>query len=133
MTYIVTHYPTVVYPGEVEAECPEADPEVVVLISRMASQGPSPTAYKAKALGKKMGGLWQINLKVEKRQIRILYAPYGTEKIVLFRIHKKSSPQEQERAYALAMKRKREYEEANKEDPKKKLESRPNDRSRSPR
>ena len=37
------------------------------------------------------------------------YAPYG-DVIVVFRVHKKSSPQEQRREYELAMKRKREAE-----------------------
>jgi hypothetical protein len=56
-----------------------------------------------------MAGLWQINLRAQKRQVRILYAPYD-QIIVLFRIHKKGSPQEQSRAYQLAMKRKRDYD-----------------------
>jgi hypothetical protein len=62
-------------------------------------------------LGKKKGGLWQINMKIvtTKRQIRILYAPYG-QTIVVFHIHKKSSGQEQQRAYARAMTRKRQAE-----------------------
>lgn len=56
-----------------------------------------------------MHGLWQINLKVQKRQVRVLYAPDGN-KIILFRIHKKASSAEQQRAYALAGKRKAEYD-----------------------
>ena len=48
-------------------------------------------------------------LKVQKRQVRVLYAPYG-QTIVLFRIHKKGSPQEQTRAYDLAKKRKQDHE-----------------------
>jgi hypothetical protein len=56
-----------------------------------------------------MGGLWQINLKKQRRQIRVLYAPYG-HTIVLFRIHRKGSVEEQDRAYDLAKIRKREYE-----------------------
>jgi hypothetical protein len=111
MPYYVCQWPTNVYPGEVEQECPEAKAVVIVLIQQMRLQGPSPQNYAVKTLGAKVGGLWQINLKVEKRQIRVLYAPYGTT-IVLFRIHKKSSPQEQQRAYRIAMKRKLEYERA---------------------
>jgi hypothetical protein len=110
MVYHVDQWPEGVYPDEVRAECPEAEATIDVLIGKMKSVGPSPDGYQVKPLGKKLGGLWQINLKVEKRQVRILYAPYH-DTIVFFRIHKKSSPQEQERAYKLAQKRKREYEQ----------------------
>src|SRR5271155_3161763 len=113
MPYTVKRYPASVYPEEAQAECPEAMPEVEVLITAMQRQGPSPAGFAVKTLGKGKGGLWQVNLKVEKRQIRILFAPYDTD-IVWFRIHKKSSPQEQQRAYDLAMRRKREYKRARK-------------------
>lgn len=109
MAHYVLQYPSTVYPGEVRAECPEAEPTIDVLLGKMAAEGPSPEGYGFKPLGKKRDGLWQINLKVAQRQVRILYAPYG-QAIVLFRIHKKGSPQEQERAYELAQRRKREYE-----------------------
>ncbi len=109
MPYDVLNYPDSVWPGEALAECPEARASLSVLIRKMMDHGPSPGGYAIKTLGKAHGKLWQINLKVEKRQVRVLYAPY-IQKIVIFRIHKKSSPQEQQRAYALAAKRKREYE-----------------------
>lgn len=111
MPYTVRKWPDTVYPGEVDAECPEAREVIDVLLRAMGQQGPSPDGYNVKSLGAKRDGLWQINLKVEKRQVRILYAPY-TENILLFRIHKKGSPQEQRRAYELAGQRKRKYEEA---------------------
>ena len=109
MAHEVVQWPNSVYPGEVDDECPEATPIIDALFLSLRSQGPSPDGYHVKTLGRKMGGLWQINLKVEGRQVRILYAPYG-HRIVLFRIHKKGSSQEQTRAYRLAMTRKREYE-----------------------
>lgn len=109
MPYDVRQRPDTVYPGEVKAECPEAMPEIDTFIRAMIAQGPSPAGYDVKTLGAKWDGLWQLNLKVEKRQIRVLYAPYG-QQIILFRIHKKSSRQEQKRAYELAQKRKRDYE-----------------------
>ena|SRR5258708_7435484 len=109
MAYNVLQWPDSVYPGEVDAECPEARAVIDVLLLKMRQSGPSPNGYQVKTLGKRTGGLWQINLKVEKRQVRILYAPYG-QSIVLFRIHKKSSPQEQARAYEVAKTRKLEYE-----------------------
>lgn len=113
MPYTVRRYPESVYPGEAQTECPEAIPEIDALIRAMQRQGPSPDGFAVKTLGKGTGGLWQINLKVEKRQIRILFAPYDSD-IVWFRVHKKSSPKEQQRAYDLAVKRKREYEDSKK-------------------
>src|SRR6185436_18872323 len=110
MAHDVLQYPAGVYPGEPQAECPEAIPTLDVLIRELGRQGPSPEGYSVKNLGKEKGYLWQINLKAQKRQVRVLYAPYKG-KIVIFRIHKKSSPQEQKQAYELAMKRKREYDE----------------------
>jgi hypothetical protein len=76
IVYDVQRYPDGVYPGEVDDECPEARAIIDVLISRMRSEGCSPEGYASKALGKRMAGLWQINLRAQKRQVRILYAPY---------------------------------------------------------
>jgi hypothetical protein len=109
MVYDVRQWPSTIYPGEVDSECPEAGAIIVVLIKKMGEHGPSPPGYHVKTLGANVGGLWQINLKVEKRQVRILYAPYK-QMIVLFRIHKKGSKQEQMQAYELAKKRKRQFE-----------------------
>jgi hypothetical protein len=90
-------------------ECPEAKAVIAVLLQKFRDCGPSPPGYAVKTLGRQNHGLWQVNLKIKKRQIRVLYAPYH-QMIVLFRIHKKGSPQEQERAYELAGNRKREFE-----------------------
>lgn len=109
MAHRVLQWPSSVYPGEVRAECPEAEAIIDTLLLNLAAHGPSPDGYRVKVLGATKRGLWQINLKVEGRQIRVLYAPYG-QTVVLFRIHKKGSPQEQSRAYDLAVNRKREYE-----------------------
>jgi hypothetical protein len=109
MPYTVRQWPPSVYPGEIHSECPEALEVIDALLGTMRREGPSPEGYSFKPLGKQKGGLWQINLRVEKRQVRILYAPDGQD-IILFRIHKKGSPQEQKRAYELAQRRKREYE-----------------------
>lgn len=110
MAYDLRQWPATVHPGEVRSECPEAEAAIDVLIGRMQEFGPSPPGYASKPLGKSKGHLWQINLKVDGRQVRILFAPFK-QMIVLFRVHKKSSPQEQQRAYQLAIKRKREFEE----------------------
>jgi hypothetical protein len=122
--YSVRQWPSSVYPGEVDSECPEAREIIDALILNFTRHGPSPDGYGVKTLGKRMGGLWQINLRVQKRQVRVLYAPYGNQ-IVLFRIHKKGSPQEQRRAYELAIQRKHEFEAA-----KEKSERGTNDRGR---
>lgn len=109
MPYIIRHFPPSVYPREMRDECPEAEADIANVIRQMGRQGPSPSGYNVKNLGQKMDGLWQLNLRVSKRQVRILYAPYDSD-IVLFRIHKKSSPQEQNRAYDLARSRKRQFD-----------------------
>lgn len=94
MPYEVLKYPASVYPGEVDDECPEARPLLDVLFRAMQVQGPSPSGYTVKNLGGSKDHLWQINLKSGGRQVRVLYAPYKG-KVVLFRIHKKSSAAEQ--------------------------------------
>jgi hypothetical protein len=108
MKYNALEYPVGVV-AEGEDECPEAIALIAVLIGRLEAVGPSPEEYNVKNLGKKQDGLWQINMKIEGRQVRVLYAPYDRN-IVLFCIHKKSSPQEQTRGYTTAKRRKAEYE-----------------------
>ena len=108
MVHALCQWPKTVYPDEIE-RFPEALEAIDVALRELSIQGPSPLGYNVKNLGKTKDNLWQLNLKVEKRQIRVLYAPYRNT-IVVFDIHKKGSPQEQQRAYKLAMKRKREAE-----------------------
>jgi hypothetical protein len=109
MAYELLQWPDTVYPGEVQSECPDALPVIDALLRNIQTHGPSPDGYQVKNLGQRMSGLWQINLRVRNQQVRVLYAPYDKQ-IVLFRIHKKTSPQEQMRAYDLGQKRKREFE-----------------------
>jgi hypothetical protein len=108
MPYDLRQWPHTVYPGEL-SDFPEAQPEIDVALAALRDQGPQPTGFNVKNLGKAKNYLWQLSLKVEKRQIRILYSPYKAA-IVLFHIHKKSSPQEQQRAYSKAMTRKSQAE-----------------------
>ena len=110
MVHELRQWPHSVYPDEVE-EFPEAKAAIDVALRELMVQGPSPLGYNFKNLGKHKAYLWQINLKINKRQIRILYAPYS-KVIVIFRIHKKGSGQEQQLAYKLAMKRKQQAEES---------------------
>jgi hypothetical protein len=88
---------------------PEAKPNIDAALRALAKFGPMREEYGAKNLGQSKGGLWQLGFKVNRKQIRILYAPYK-DVIVIYCIHPKTSPQEQERAYERAMKRKREAE-----------------------
>jgi hypothetical protein len=108
MPHELRQWPPSVYPTEIE-EFPEAREAIDAALNEMRLQGPSPLGYHVKNLGRSKNFLWQLNLKVQKRQIRILYAPYKNT-IVVFRIHKKSSPQEQQDAYIVAMNRKKQAE-----------------------
>jgi hypothetical protein len=108
MPYELRQWPRTVYPDEV-ADLFDAQADIDVALSELRTQGPRPEGYQFKPLGAVKGGLWQLNFKSSGKQIRFLYAPYGNT-IVIFRIHKKSSPQEQQRAYTQAMKRKRQAE-----------------------
>lgn len=106
MPHDLRQWPDTVYPGEAQ-QLPQAVIEIDAAIRALSRDGPKLEEYSFKPLGKKKDYLWQINFKANGQQIRILYAPYGST-IVIFRIHKKSSKQEQQRAYDLAGKRKRE-------------------------
>ena len=108
MAHELKQWPADVYPDETE-EFPEAGADIDTALLELRRQGPSPLGYHVKNLGKTKNGLWQLNLKVQRKQIRILYAPYKGF-IVIFRIHKKGSPQEQQAAYQVAMARKKSAE-----------------------
>ena len=105
MPHELKQWPADVYSNEIE-EFPEAGAEIDAALLELHRQGPSPLGYHVKNLGKTKNGLWQLNMKVQRKQIRILYAPYKGF-IVIFKIHKKSSPQEQQAAYQVAMARKK--------------------------
>lgn len=106
--HTLKQWPDRVFPEEAN-DFEEALPALTVLLMQMISYGPYPPGYEVKNLGKRQGGLWQVNIRVNRKQIRILFAPYG-DHIVLFHIHKKSSPQEQNRAYGTAIRRKADFE-----------------------
>ena len=104
--YTLKKWPNNVYPGEIDVTW-NAAVTIDVFLNEVMSQGPAPLGYKTKHHGKAMRSIWQLNLKVKGRQIRVLYAQYD-KVIVLLHIHKKSSPQEQQAGYALAIARKKE-------------------------
>jgi hypothetical protein len=45
MAHILEQWPSGVYPGEILAECPEAEATIDVLIERMTIEGPNPHGY----------------------------------------------------------------------------------------
>jgi len=104
-SYILKQWPAKVYEKEIDPVW-RAQETIDVLLLKMKKEGPAPSGYKSRHHGKGLSGIWQINLKVEKRQIRVLYAQYGLY-LVILHIHKKSSPQEQAAGYALAVARKK--------------------------
>jgi hypothetical protein len=110
MPYDLRKWPENVYPKEVR-DMPDAHVAIATALHALRTRGPYLEEYGYKNLGKAKGSLWQINFKViaTKRQVRILYAPYH-QTIIVFMIHKKSSSQEQQRAYERAADRKRQAE-----------------------
>lgn len=108
MAFWLRQWPGSVYPREAD-DLPEAKPEIDAALRALRRLGPKLEEYGAKCLGQSQDGLWQLSFKVIRKQIRILYAPYD-DMIVVFRIHPKTSPQEQERAYSLACDRKKQAE-----------------------
>jgi hypothetical protein len=113
MPFRLRQWPSSVYPGEAN-DLPDAKPEIDAALRALAKHGPMREEYGAKSLGQSKDGLWQLGFKVNRKQIRILYAPYK-DLIAIYCIHPKTSPQEQERAYERAIKRKREAERRMKE------------------
>jgi transcriptional regulator with XRE-family HTH domain len=113
MGWWLRQWPASVYPKEAN-DLPEAKPEIDAALRALGRSGPQLEEYGAKCLGQSQDGLWQLSFKVNRKQIRILYAPYD-DVIVVFRIHPKTSPQEQQRAYALARDRKKQAERRMKE------------------
>jgi len=108
MPYDLCQWPDGVYPGELgQFQSPLAD--IDMALQTLKADGTRTEIYSVKNLGKLKEYLWQLNLRSDGQQIRILFAPYN-KMIVVFLIHKKSSPEEQQRAYKLAMKRKRQLD-----------------------
>jgi phage-related protein len=91
--------------------------EVKAALRDMQRFGPSPEGRNVKNLGKDVGYLWQMNLKANREQIRILYFPHGASDIVIVSVFMKTSPQEQEREYKNAVKRRGDAENVLAEDP----------------
>ena len=112
MAYEIRQWPAAVrreiggLPGPAEAA-------VLVLLIAMRARGPRPEEYQVKPLKKNLRGLVQVNMKINREQIRVLFSVYGNC-IVVFHVFKKTSPQVELRGYELALKRKKTAEQITK-------------------
>lgn len=108
MPYEVKCYPDAVGRKEIKNLPIEARAEVASAIRDLATYGPEPPARETKTLkGKHLKGLWQLSLKVNKEQIRLVYFVWGEAIIVVVSVFKKTSPQLQDREHATAAERKK--------------------------
>lgn len=82
---------------------------VFVMLREMQREGPHPSTYSTKPLPRHLHGLTQANLKINREQIRVIYAVYGT-RIVVLSVFKKTSPQVERREYETALARKKTVE-----------------------
>jgi len=110
MPYELKYWPESIPKREIEALPTAARAELKAALLDLARFGPNPPARNVKNLGKANAGLWQLNLKVNKEQIRLLYFPWGGRIVVVVSAFKKTSKQLQEREYQTAMSRKKEAE-----------------------
>ena len=117
MSYRVSCFPERVDAKEIDALETGLRREAKAAIRDLARSGPAPPGRTVKKLGKQLGYLWQMNLKVNREQLRILYFPHGQNEIVLVSVFTKGSPQEQQRAYETAVRRKADAETILAEDP----------------
>lgn len=109
MAYDLKCWPDSVSRKEINDLPTGARAEVKVALRELQRFGPSPPARTVKNLGKAKDGLWQLNLKVNREQIRLLYFPWGGRIIVVLSVFKKTSKLQQ-REYETAMQRKKEAE-----------------------
>jgi phage-related protein len=109
MPYTISQWSDSVQRKEIEGLPLDASNAVLVMLRTMRRDGPKPSGYKIKPLAKRLHGLSQANLKVNKEQIRVLFSVYG-QRIVVLHVFKKTSPQAEQRAYQLALDRKKTVE-----------------------
>lgn len=117
MPYRLKCHPERVSTKEINGLAKDLKIEVKAALRDMQRFGPRPEGRDVKTLGKQIGQLWQMNLKVNREQIRILYFPNGTAEIVLVSVFTKTSPQEEDREYERAVRRRAEAEVILAEDP----------------
>lgn len=102
------------WPGSVFKEIADlpvaAETAVLVMLREMRVSGPMPEEYNIKPLRGHLHGLKQVNLKINREQIRVLFSIYG-QQIVVLHVFKKTSPQIETRGYEKALDRKAQLED----------------------
>lgn len=106
MRYTIRQWPGSVQKKEIQALPLDAETAVMVMLQEMMKRGPILDEYHTKRLSKNLHGLLQVNLKINREQIRVLYFVEGAQ-IVVVHVFKKTSPQVEQRGYALALERKK--------------------------
>src|SRR5688500_3359629 len=106
MSYVISQWPDSVQQKEIGGLSTDAAAAVMVMLRTMRKEGPWPRAYKIKPLKKRLHGINQVNLKINKEQIRVLYS-VSSAQIVLLHVFHKTSAQLEQRGYDLALKRKK--------------------------
>ena len=109
MPYTIHSWPPGLPKDEIEALPMEAQAAIAVMFREMRRRGPRPEEYNVKPLSRRLRGLNQANMKINREQIRLLFSVYGT-RIVIFHVFKKTSPQLEQRGYDKALARKRSAE-----------------------
>ncbi|WOH55296.1 type II toxin-antitoxin system RelE/ParE family toxin [Bradyrhizobium sp. BWC-3-1] len=102
------------WPASVKKEIADlpvaAEAAVLVMLREMRSSGPMPEEYKVKPLRSHLHGIKQVNMKINREQIRVLFMTTGPQ-IVLLHVFKKTSPQIETRGYDKALDRKAQVDE----------------------
>lgn len=89
MPYSIHQWPPSVQKDEIDALPTAASVAIMVMFREMRSRGHRPGEYKIKPLAKKLRGLNQVNMKINREQIRVLFSVYGN-RIVVFHVFKSS-------------------------------------------
>src|SRR5438132_9811885 len=109
MPYTIHCWPPGVQRDEIEALPVGAQAAIAVMFREMRRRGPRPEEYRVKPLSRQLRGLNQVNLKINREQIRLLFSVYAT-RIVIFHVFRKTSPQVEQRGYDKALARKKSAE-----------------------
>jgi hypothetical protein len=109
MAFTIHQWPAGLQRKQIEALPLAAQTAVLVMLREMRNSGPHPEGYSVQPLSRNLRGLTQANLKVRKEHIRVIYAVYGIQ-IVLVSVFKKTSLQLEKNQYKNALARKRTIE-----------------------
>ena len=104
MAYTILQWPASVQRKEINELPEDAAVAILVWLRAMARNGPILEEYKTKRLSDHLHGLIQLNMKINKEQIRVLYFVRSTQ-IVIVHAFKKTSPQIETKGYEVALDR----------------------------